>query len=214
WPRHAAFGFSSAGNNDRINAGTNGRLRTDTLGTTQAVALYTTSSTAYNPPSDPGPPRRWGDYSYTSLDPNDDMTMWAIQEWCQATNSYAVQVVKLLAPPPATPTIAGTANSGVASTNVVITGTSVSGSEFYDPGTGFANRIGASVSGGVTVNSVTYTDPTHVTLNISTVGAPVGLKDVTITNPDGQSTTGTGILAVLPNTSGQVLISEFRFRAS
>ncbi len=215
---HAALGFSSAGNADRINAATNGRLRTDTLGTTGAVALYTASSTAYNPPSDPGPGRRWGDYSFVSLDPNDDMTMWTIQEYCNATNTYGVQVVKLLAPPPATPTTASpaTVNSGVPSQNIVITGTSVAGSEFYDPGAGFANRISATVTGGVTVNSVTYTDPTHVTLNVSTVGATAGPKDVTITNPDGQSMTGTAVFtvtvpAVVP-LPGQVLISEFRFR--
>lgn len=175
---HAAFGFSRAGLNNRADAATNGRLRTDTLGTTGAVEFYTASSTAYNPPSDPGPGRRWGDYSFTTLDPNDDMTMWTIQQFCNATNTYGVQVVKLLAPPPATPTTAvpASVSGGNPSANVVITGTSIAGTEFYDPGAGFANRISATVSGGVTVNSVTYTDPTHVTLNISTVGVTPGLR--------------------------------------
>lgn len=108
---HAAFGFSSAGLNDRVNASTNGRLIGDTLGTTQAINTYTASSTAYNPPSDPGPGRRWGDYTYTSLDPQDDMTMWTIQEFCDATNSYGVRVAKLVAPPPATPLSAVTAQT-------------------------------------------------------------------------------------------------------
>ena len=219
---HAAIGFSAAGIPFRADAATNGRLRTDTLGTTGAPALYTASSTAYNPPSDPGPPRRWGDYSFTSLDPKDDMTMWTIQEFCDATNSYGVRVVKLLAPPPATPTTIPPANlvAGVPSVNVVITGTSVAGSEFYDPGANIVgaepfNHISATVTGGITVNSVTYTDPTHVTLNISTVGAPPGPKDVTITNPDGQSSTGTGVLTVVGGTTatpGQLSISEFRLR--
>jgi hypothetical protein len=215
---HAAFGFSVAGNNDRANAGTNGRLRGDTLGTSGAVALYTASSTAYNPPGDPGPPRRWGDYSFVSLDPKDDMSMWTIQEFCNATNSYGVQVVRLLAPPPATPaSAAATVPVGQSSVNVAITGTSLAGSEFYDPGADIAgaepfSHISATVSGGVTVNSVTYTDPTHVTLNISTVGATVGSKDVTVTNPDGQSTTGVAILTVAPLTA--LIISEFRVRGS
>src|SRR5207344_1230126 len=81
---HAALGFSAAGANARINAATVGRLSGDTLGTTQGTpVLYTASSTAYNPPSDPGGGggRRWGDYSFTSLDPNDDMTLWTIQEF-------------------------------------------------------------------------------------------------------------------------------------
>src|SRR5205814_1258631 len=134
---HAAIGFSTAGTPNPIDTATNGRLRTDTLGTTGAVALYTNATgNTYNPPSDPGPPRRWGDYSFTSLDPQDDMTMWTIQEFCDAANSYGVRVVKLLAPPPATPTTVPAANlvAGVPSVNVVITGTSVAGSEFYDPG--------------------------------------------------------------------------------
>src|SRR5205085_10180991 len=98
-----AIGYSTAGTTFRADAATNGRLRTDTLGTTGAVNTYTSTSGAYNPPSDPGPLRRWGDYSFTSLDPKDDMTMWTIQEFCDATNSYGVRVVKLQAPPPASP---------------------------------------------------------------------------------------------------------------
>src|SRR5207237_83074 len=77
-----------------------------------------------------------------------------------------------------------------------ITGTSAAGSSFFDPGAGFARRIGATVSGGVTVNSVTYTDPTHVVLNVSTIGASAGAQNVMVTNPDGQSATGSGILPV------------------
>ena len=48
----------------------------------------------------------------------------------------------------------------------------------------------------MTVNSVTYTDPTHLTINISTVGSLAGSKDITITNPDGQQLTGSNIFTV------------------
>lgn len=215
---HAAFGYSVAGLADRVNAGTNGRLSGDAVGTTGAVALYTASSTAYNPPGDAGPPRRWGDYSFVSLDPKDDMTMWTIQEFCNATNSYGTQVVRLLAPPPATPATPApaTVTVGQPSINVTITGTSSSGSGFYDPGPNIAgaepfNHISASITGGVTVNSVTYTDPTHVTLNISTVGATTGAKDITITNPDGQTATSVGALSIISVTA-PLIISEFRLR--
>jgi hypothetical protein len=189
---HAALGFSTAGATHHADAATVGRLAGDTLGATGIPLLYTSSSTAYNPPGDPGGlnGRRWGDYSYTSLDPDDDMTIWTIQEFCNATNSYGVQVVKLLAPPPAAPSSASPSSLpvGQPSVDIDITGTSVAGSGFFDPGPGFADRIGASISG-VTVNSVTYTDPTHVTLNISTVGSSAGSVAVTVTNPDGQSST-------------------------
>src|SRR5207249_3998022 len=144
--------------------------------------------TAYNPASDPGSSRgrRWGDFSYTSLDPSDDMTIWTIQEFCDATDSYGVQVVRLLAPLPAIPSSCSPAfvTNGAANLNVVLTGTSNGDTGFFDPGPGFSNRISASiVGGGVTVNSINYTDPTHLTLNLS-IGssATAGPRTVLVTN--------------------------------
>jgi hypothetical protein len=200
---HAAMGFSVAGANERINAGTVGRLANDAAGTMRSPLLYTASSTAYNPPGDPGGTggRRWGDYSYTCLDPSDDMTMWTIQQFCNSTDSYGVQVVRLLAPGPAIPSSCSPASvaTGTVNTNIIVTGTTNGDTGFFDPGPGFSNRITASVSGaGVTVNSVNYTDPTHVTLNVSVGGgASPGARNVTVTNPDGQSaTSSTSILTI------------------
>jgi hypothetical protein len=201
---HAALGFSTAGTPFHADAATVGRLAGDTLGTVQTVTNYTASTTAYNPPSDPSGTsgRRWGDYSFTSLDPNDDMTMWTIQEFCDSANSYGVRVVRLFAPPPATP--AGCSPSsltqGVSNVNVILTGTSASGSGFFDPGPGFPNHISAVINGGsVTVNSVTYSNPTIVTLNVTVAtDAPVGARTATVTNPDGQgATSGTGTLTIV-----------------
>jgi hypothetical protein len=229
---HAAFGYSTAGTPFRIDAATNGRLSGDTLGTSGAVNIYTASSTAYNPPSDPGPPRRWGDYSYTSLDPQDDMTMWTIQEFCNATNTYGVRAVKLIAPPPATPAQVNTAGTvtptTVPSTRSVffvdIAGTQVSGSGFYDPGADIAGatpftHISATVTADVgvvgtppTVNSATYINPTTVRLSLNTTTAtpnlPAQKYTVNITNPDGQTTSGSQILqVVLPPTAANGIIS-------
>ncbi len=197
---HAAFGFSQAGANAHADAATVGRLSGDALGTTETIVPYTSSTTAYNPGFN-----RWGDYSFTSLDPLDDMTMWTIQEFCDSTNSYGVRVVKLIAPPPATPSSTdhpGGVAAGLASVSVVVTGTSTAGSGFYDPGANLAapalpfSHIGAAVAGGVTVNSVTYNSPTSVTLNLNTIGATTGQKNVTVTNPDGQSRTGVNLLTI------------------
>lgn len=190
---HAALGFSSAGTNDRINASVTGRLATDTLGTMQAPTSYTASTTTYNPSSDLGGSygRRWGDYSYTSLDPDDDMTMWTIQEFCDATDSYGVRIVKLIAPPPATPNAASVYN-GLAFAPVTLTGTSSSGSGFFDPGAGF-NRLAVTIPG-VVVNSAIYVDPTTINLDLNTVGVTAGNYALTVTNPDGQ--TSNGILTV------------------
>lgn len=196
---HAAFGFTSAGNTARANAATVGRLVGDSNGTTQGAPVdYTATTFDYNPPSDPGGAggRRWGDYSYTSLDPCDDMTMWTIQEFTNATNSYGVQAVKLLAPAPtlscASPTVLPQGNPGT----VTVTGTG-----FYEPSAGIdACRVAlaATAAGtGVTVTSVTFNSPTSATLNVSVApGATTGARGITVTNPDGQTATNTNCLTI------------------
>jgi hypothetical protein len=83
--------------------------------------------------------------------------------------------------------------------SVVLTGTAVSGSGFFDPGPGFANRIAAAVNGGgVSVTSITYTDPTHITLTVFvSAGTAAGARTVTVTNPDGQAmTSASGIVTI------------------
>ena len=204
---HIAVGYTIAGATNFTTPGVSTRLVTDPLSTLTSSAILVPDATflnPYNPPTDPGGlnGRRWGDFSYTSLDPCDDMTLWTVQEYASSENVYGMRVAQLMAPPLAAPASASPSQvaAGHASLNVTITGTSTGGSGFYDTPASLTDacrkRITASVSGGVTVNSVTFTDPTHVTLNISTVGATPGTKDVTITNPDGQSATGTAILTV------------------
>jgi hypothetical protein len=202
---HAALGFSVAGANEYINAGTVGRLANDPPGTMRTPALYTAGSTSYNPAGDTGSAsgRRWGDFSYTCLDPSDDMTMWTIQEFCNDTDSYGVQVSRLLAPRPATPTSCSPSSlpNGGSNLSVVLTGVSDGDTGFFDPGAGYSNRLSAAIGGGgVTVNSIAYTDPTHVTLNLTVAnGAAGGARIVTITNPDGQSVSSSGgILTISP----------------
>ena len=184
---HMALGFSVGGEAQFANAGTVGRLVGYGAGTLGSIVFYTNSSTAYNVQSGV---QRWGDYSITSLDPQDNMTMWTIQEFCDATNSYGCQVAQLRAPPPASISSANPSQvPRQSSVNINIFGISNNGSGFYDPGAGFAKRLTATVSGGVIVNSVTFVSPTFVTLNLNTQFASTGLKIVTIRNPDNQQTT-------------------------
>ena len=204
---HAVIGFSQAGTPLGATPAYAGRLAGDTLGTmagppTVAAVQYGLTSANYNPPSDPGGAagRRWGDYSFTVVDPLDDMTIWTIQEYNQAANTYAVRVGKLLAPPPATPTCSGSPIPFTAGTgNVVVNATSSGGSGFYDPGANLPaparpfTHLTASVTN-ATVNTVTYNSPTQATLNIT--AAVAGLQNVTITNPDGQSVTANNCINV------------------
>lgn len=199
--RHLLLGFSTAGTNEYINAAIAGRWATDPLGTLQAPQLITASPAPYNPSSNSGNlqgRRRWGDYSFTSLDPCDDMTMWTIQQFGDALDSYGLRVARIPAPPPATPAIADppAIAAGQVSVNVTVTGLPLNGAGFYDPGDGFNCRLRAAVSGGVTVNWISYINPTTLVLNLSTVSAGAGTKSITITNPDGQVATGNHILTV------------------
>jgi IPT/TIG domain/S-layer homology domain len=196
---HAALSTSVAGAARHIDGASAGRLADDPPGTLQSPLLLTTSSTAYNPPADPGPPRRWGDYSHTNVDPDDDMTLWTIQEYCDATDSYGVRVAQMVAPPPASPTSASPSvvDHGLSSVLVDVTATPSAGSGFFDPGNGFPKRLQVSVSQGVTVNAVTYNGPTSITLDLNTVTAPNGPRTITVTNPDGQIvTSASGVLSI------------------
>jgi len=205
---HAVLGFSLAGTPSGATPAYVGRLAGDTLGTmvappTSGAVQFGTTTANYNPPSDPGSAagRRWGDYSFTVVDPIDDMSVWTIQEYNQASNNYSVRVSKLLAPPPATPTC--TAGSPIAfasgTHDVIISATSSNGSGFYDPGSNLPaparafSHLSATVTN-ATVNSTTFNSATQVTLNVT--ANTNGAQNVTITNPDGQAVTVNGCLNV------------------
>ncbi|MFO1424981.1 MAG: DUF11 domain-containing protein [Candidatus Competibacteraceae bacterium] len=216
---HAVAGFTMAGTPVGATPAYVSRLSSDTLGTmtgppTTAATAFGTTTANYNPPSDPGGAsgRRWGDYSFTVVDPLDDMTVWTIQEYNQASNSYAVRIGKLLAPPPATPTCSGSPITFSGPTgNVVINATSSNGSGFYDPGPNLPaparpfNHLSATVTN-ATVNSATYNSPTQVTLNITALAT--GSQNVTITNPDGQSVTANGCINVQTAVAADLSITK------
>lgn len=192
---HAVLGCSTAGINNYADVAVAGRYNTSTAGTLDAFVNATNSTTAYNVQAVDG--QRWGDYSQVVVDPTDDMTMWTFQEYCNATNSWTVRVVKLDAPPPppsASLDAIGLVGCG-ANFNINVTAASLpSNSGFFDPGNdvggpGYANRLTASISGGITVNSIAFNSPSSVTISANTLSAAAGTKVITITNPDGQSTT-------------------------
>lgn len=194
---HMAIGSSFGSAVDKVGCAVSGRFAGDPLGSTQPPTLAVTSLFNYNI----NPPQ-WGEYSVTVVDPSDDMTMWTFQEYCNANNSWGIRVIQIPAPPPATPSSAYPSTiQGQSNVNVVVTGTSVAGSGFFDAGPGFS-PLSATVSGvGVTINSVAFTDPTHVTLNVNVSGdAPIGTRDVTIRNSDGQTMTGFNVLSVEAST--------------
>ncbi len=201
---HVAMGFTTAGSNEYANAATVGRLSGDPLGTMETVTMLTSATSAYNPSGDPGGSggRRWGDYSITSVDPLDDMSMWTVQEYTSSSNVYGVRMAKLIAPPPATPTTLADVPAGVATVNVTLTGVSSAGSGYFDPGTDLPSparpyrHLAATITNGgatgtpPTVVSATYVNPTTVNLvlNASSATPNIGAEKYTLTivNPDSQ----------------------------
>ena len=204
---HVALGMTVGGATTRVNTAFTGRLATDPLNTMDAPTQYSANTSfAYNRQSAPEPAQRWGDYSYTSVDPTDDQTFWTLQQYVNATDSYAVRLVKLLAPGPATLSAGAvspaTVTAGLAGVNVTVTGAATGGRGFFDSGAGFARRLAASFGAGVTVTNVVVNGPTSLTLTLNTVGASAGARTLTITNPDGQSSTLASALTIGAAVSG------------
>lgn len=194
---HMALGFTMTRSGQLIRIGSAGRLANDGPGNTQLPpTLAFTSPATYNPGI-----TRWGDYSAVQVDPTDDQTMWTFQEFGATATQWGVRVIKLVAPPPS-PIASVTPNTiGQGATiNVTVTGTATSGSEYYDTDAGYANRLAAAFSGtGLTVNSISFShaNPQQVVLNVTASGgAATGARDLTITNPDGQATTGNSVITV------------------
>jgi hypothetical protein len=195
----AAAPVNSAGTQIQPSVAVAGRLASDPLGTIQAPTIAKPGAGNYN--IQLTPPQRWGDFSATHVDPSDNMTMWTFQEYSNANNSWGVQVIRLLAPPPATPSsvVPSTIPAGATGVNLTLSGSIVNGSGFYDPGPGYPSRIAALISGGgITINSITFTNPTTIVLNVDVApGATPGARSITVTNPDGQSATSASPLLTI-----------------
>jgi hypothetical protein len=204
---HVALGMSKAGATTRVNTAFTGRLSTDAAGGMDAPTQYSANTAfSYNAQGSPATSQRWGDYSYTSVDPDDDMTFWTLQQYVDADNSYAVRLLRMLAPPPATivSVAPATVAAGLTNAVVTVTGSAAGGRGFFDPGAGFARRIAAAVSGtGVTVSSVVVNSPTSLTLTLNTNGAGVGARTLTVTNPDQQTSSLAGAITIAAGGANQ-----------
>ena len=177
-----------------------GRLITDPAGATQSQNVLALTTGTYNG-------GRWGDYSYTMVDPQDDMTFWTAQMYADSANNWAVQILQLKSPPP--PTITGVSPSPLplgAATSVTVTGTSAGSAAFFNPLPEYTNHLAVTTNApGVTLSNVaivipaapTTTPVTQITFTATIPAAtPPGNYNLTITNPDGQSVTGTALLTV------------------
>ncbi|MGE0359378.1 MAG: Ig-like domain-containing protein [Vicinamibacterales bacterium] len=188
---HVALGMSTAGPLSRVHGAVTGRLAGAAIGTMSAPAIFTPAHTfTFNLQGAPATSQPWSRVSSTSLDPDDDMTVWTLQQFVDGFDSWGLQLVRVVAPPPATiSSVSPNAlAAGLAGAAVTVTGSATGGRGFFDPGAGFLRRLTAAFSGaGVTVTNVAYTSPTSLTLTVNTVGAAAGPRTLTVTNPDGQT---------------------------
>lgn len=169
------------------------RLPTDAAGTVSAPVQIKAGQNSYTL-NDGSGRNRWGDYSFTSLDPNDDQTAWTIQEYATATaNRWGTWVQSFDAPAPTMNNPSAAVVQGTTSATLNLTGT-----WFYNPGPGFANQLGVTISGtGISNIVATYNSSTSVTVTYDVAAnATPGARNVTLTNPDGQSVTVNGGLTV------------------
>ncbi len=196
---HAVLAASSASAVDRIDIVLAGRYRTSVLGDLEDSVYATATSSDYNPINGGSFVNRWGDYSQVCIDPNDNMTIWAFHQYCNTANSYGVRAIQLKAPPPATPVAPGTIGCGTGpvvgtrTTSITLNGTSSNNSEFFDPGTGYTNRLAVSTTGaGASITNLVFVSPTQITFKIVWPTTLSGTtQTLTITNPDLQNVTTT-----------------------
>jgi hypothetical protein len=74
------IGFSGSSTTEYVSGYYTGRQSTDASGTMQSVGLLKAGEAPYFKDFGSGD-NRWGDYSATSIDPDDDLTFWTIQEY-------------------------------------------------------------------------------------------------------------------------------------
>ena len=98
---HGAFGASYASSTEFVGLAAAGRLRTDPLAGTRAPETLVQAGSASYTILDGINRNRWGDYTFTDVDPSDDQTIWTFQEYADTpANNWAMRAVQLKAPPP------------------------------------------------------------------------------------------------------------------
>ena len=206
---HAAIGFSGSNASQFVASYFTGRLASDVPGTMGTVELIKAGEAAYTLTDGIGR-NRWGDYSYTSLDPDDDMTFRTIQEYADTptffSSSWGTVVAQLLSPAPTLSDPAASGNPGAAGVVINLAGTGL----FDSPDAMVPNGVDVTFSGaGISVNSTTFNSPTSVDVNIDiAAGAAIGTRDITLTNPDGQAATVVGGFTVEAPNAAPTITSD------
>jgi hypothetical protein len=191
---HAFLGCTRTNTANSPGVGGAFRLNGAPLGTMNAPFSIVAGANYYNQQSSQPNGKRWGDYSVTTVDPRDGMSIWTFQEYCNANNSWQVRAVKMLAPAPTITSISPTnVTQGDTNVNLVITGTGI-----FDPDSTYPDHLAVAIPSGFTINSVTWNSATQATVNVNvSASAATGSRTITLTNPDGQITTNSSLNVLL-----------------
>ncbi len=198
------IGFSIGNTSQSPSVGGAYRVSGDPLVT--APTTIDAGANYYNLQSGTPNGKRWGDYSFTMVDPRDMMSIWSFQEYCNANNSWQVRCVKIQGPGPTITSFSPSSATQGQTLNVTITGTGI-----FDPDSTYPDHLAVNFGSNVTINTLTWNSATQATANI-TVGnsAATGARTVTLTNPDGQSTTGSFTINTANKTvSGTLALSGY-----
>lgn len=144
---------------------------------------------------------RWGDYSNTSVDPNDDLTMWSIQEYAAFPgNTWGTWWGEVIPPgPPASFQLAtspSTTTAGTPLTNFTLTVLDANGHRV----TGYAGTVHFSSSDPAAALPADYTfvlsdDGTH-SFPVALIRA--GSQSVTVTDVNNAALHATAVFTVVP----------------
>jgi hypothetical protein len=111
------MGFTGSNSSQYAGCYYTGRASTDTAGTMATPVQYKAGTAAQNNIDSYGR-NRWGDYSYTTLDPTDQTALWTIQEYGHTTNNWGTYIAQL--------TLGGDCNSnGIPDYQDIANGTSL-----------------------------------------------------------------------------------------
>jgi hypothetical protein len=90
----AVMGFTGSNASEYASAYYTGRLYSDPPGVMAVPAPYKAGQASQNNIDGYGR-NRWGDYSLSTLDPTDQVTLWTIQEYAEATDIWGTYIAKL-----------------------------------------------------------------------------------------------------------------------
>jgi hypothetical protein len=96
----AVMGFTGSNSSQYAACYYTGRKASDPAGEMATPVMYKAGTAAQNNIDGYGR-NRWGDYSYTTLDPTDEMTFYTIQEYGHGTDIWGTYVATLVVTPPA-----------------------------------------------------------------------------------------------------------------